>query len=551
MNKHYIIAAMAILSMSANATTTYTNEAVKNAKVVANAEDTNAEETEDDGTVVVDGFRCYLANDGTFSIKQIESINGEELVVPYTILYAGKYYNCETINLSNLHGEFDSEHNNIDTKIKPYVKSVVFSEGIKTLKGHFPLCYCKKVTLPSSVDSIQYTAFNYGIDAGHNDEEETSWWMEKYMTNFQAFDLEEFVVDKNNPNYTAKDGLLYTKDMKTLVSCPRGKRGVVIVPEGVETLAVACFSICNRLTEIQLPSTLRSLSEGYGRYAGFHYCLNLEKVNIPEGIEKITGGSFRHCDKLKSLTLPSTLKTLDVNYMEAPNDTRQLEVFGPMFSLEELDMENTAIEVLEGVYYGDNGEYGTVPFNERMPIKNLRFPKNIRVIGKKVFARVNPPTELHLPATIESLGEQFINPFIKYGENDIYGSSCSQTESPVKDIYCYWTTPLEVADNIFGYVKVKENRVTKNIFPQDWANLCTLHVPTGTVAAYRANSVWGKFKNIVEFTPTTGIDAITDNTATTVHQGIYTLQGMKIAYTQLDKLPSGIYIVNGKKITVR
>ena len=542
MKKHYIIAALAILSMNASATTS-PDETVSNAKVMANAED-----TEDDGTVVINGFKVNLSeSSATFDIRQIMSIEGEDLVVPYTLTYEGKEYHCDEVNMNNLCGEISRDNGYKDVTITPNVKSVTFSEGIKTLKGSFPLCYCKKVILPSTVESIKNTVFNYGVSAGYvNDDEERGWWMKNYNINFMCFDLEEFIVDKNNAHYTTQDGLLYTKDMKTLVSCPRNKKGIVVVPEGVEKLATGCFCICNRITEIQLPSTLKSVGDPVGRYAGFYYCLNLEKINIPEGVEALTGCAFRYCVKLKSLTLPSSLKTLDVEYTEDGGYTRTDAVFGPMYSLEELNLENTSIEVIEG-------KYNTTPFTDLPLVKNFKLPKNIRVLGDKALIGINPPAELHLPVTIESLGEQFIDPFKKGNENSIYLSSCKQTESPLKDIYCYWTTPLEVSDKIFGYVKVKEDRKTKEVFPQDWANICTLHVPTGTLSAYRANSVWGKFQNIVEFTPTSSIDAISDNTATNTNQGIYTLQGIRIAdsKTQLDKLPSGIYIIDGKKVSVK
>lgn len=531
MKKHYIIAALAILSINASATTTLpTDETVNNAKVMANAED--------DGTVVINGFKVYLSeSDATFSINQIVSIEGEDLIVPYTLTYEGKEYHCDKVNMNSLRGEISSDNGYKDVTITPNVKSVTFSEGIKRLEGSFPLCYCKKVILPSTVESIKNTVFNYGVSAGYtNDDEERGWWMENYNINFTCFDLEEFIVDKNNAHYTAQDGMLYTKDMKTLVSCPRNKKGIVVVPEGVEKLATGCFCICNRITEIQLPSTIKSVGDPVGRYAGFYYCVNLEKINIPEGVEALTGGAFRYCAKLKSLTLPTSLKTLDVEYTEEGGYTSTLSVLGPMYSLEELDLENTSIEVIEG-------KNNTTPFSDLPMVKGFKLPKNIRVLGDKALNGINTPAELHLPATIESLGEQFIDPF----------RVCTQTESPLKDIYCYWTTPLEVSDKIFGYVKVKEGRKTIEVFPQDWANICTLHVPTGSAEVYRANSLWGKFKNIVEFTPTTAIDAITDNTATNANQGIYTLQGMKIADSkaQLDKLPSGIYIVDGKKVSVK
>lgn len=43
----------------------------------------------------------------------------------------------------------------------------------------------------------------------------------------------------------------------------------------------------------------------------FAYCKQLEKVNLNEGLETISTSSFRECEKLTSITLPSTLKKID------------------------------------------------------------------------------------------------------------------------------------------------------------------------------------------------------------------------------------------------
>ncbi|MBR5764080.1 MAG: leucine-rich repeat protein, partial [Bacteroidaceae bacterium] len=79
----------------------------------------------------------------------------------------------------------------------------------------------------------------------------------------------------------------------------------------------------------------------------------------------------------------------------------------------------------------------------------------------------------------------------------------------------------------------------------------TLYVPTGTVAAYRATDGWKKFGNIVEEGTTTGIDDVEavepDNTLDTSMR-IYDINGKRLPATSLDELPSGLYIVNGKKV---
>ena len=352
---------------------------------------------EDDGSVVINGFKCYLnETEGTFSIAQIMSLSSEDLVVPYTVTYEGKEYHCDEINLTYLRGNIRDQED-----IIPDVKSVTFSEGIKTLKGYFPLNRCKKVTIPSTVESIEYAAFNYGVSAGYsNMDEEWALWQDKYNANFTCFDLEEFVVDKDNKHFTAKDGLLYTKDMKMLMSCPRNKNGVVEIPEGVETLANGSFCLCNRVTEIKLPSTLKNIGYGYGRYPGFYYCLNLEKINIPEGVETVYGGSFRYCVKLKSLTLPTTLINIDVNYHESADRIEQLNIFGPLPSLTELNWEDSGIESIDVP-----NDY-TKLFAAPVPTQNLRLPKHVKTICSNAFYGVNPPAVLHLPATIESLGEK-------------------------------------------------------------------------------------------------------------------------------------------------
>ena len=54
-------------------------------------------------------------------------------------------------------------------------------------------------------------------------------------------ELESISVHPDNPNFTSRDGLLYTKSMDTLVGYPTGKRrynpGIEVIPEGVKTIA--------------------------------------------------------------------------------------------------------------------------------------------------------------------------------------------------------------------------------------------------------------------------------------------------------------------------
>ena len=76
----------------------------------------------------------------------------------------------------------------------------------------------------------------------------------------------------------------------------------------------------------------------------------------------------------------------------------------------------------------------------------------------------------------------------------------------------------------------------------------TLYVPKGTVNAYMTTKGWEKFFKIEEEGTTTGIDDVeADNTLNTSN-AIYDINGKRLSATSLDELPSGLYIINGKKV---
>ena len=69
-----------------------------------------------------------------------------------------------------------------------------------------------------------------------------------------------------NPRFTVRDGVLYTKDMKELVSAFAPPQGTFAVPAGVEKICDCAFYNC-RLNGITFPDSLRDIG-----FAAFRYC---------------------------------------------------------------------------------------------------------------------------------------------------------------------------------------------------------------------------------------------------------------------------------------
>ena len=173
----------------------------------------------------------------------------------------------------------------------------------------------ESIDLPESLTTIGYRAFNacdkiksVFIPKNVNYIGVTAWG----NTNSK---LTEYVVDSENQTYTSLDGVLYTKDKKTLVSCPVSKPGVYTVPEGVVTLAEYAFD--SSKTGVILPSTLRTI--GDGAFSSYNYNRG---VVIPEGVTTIGANTFESAF-IQFLSLPSSLS--DETYNSLSLQTKNIQ----------------------------------------------------------------------------------------------------------------------------------------------------------------------------------------------------------------------------------
>ena len=139
--------------------------------------------------------------------------------------------------------------------------------------------------------------------------------------------LQEIVVDEENESYTAVDGVLYTKDMKTILCYPASKSGSAFtIPDGVETVGIAAVSSTG-LTEIVLPDSVSSVKRHCFSFnekleklhmdntaidqipvMSFANCSNLTDLTFSESTTYIDLAAFISCKKLSKITLPSNLR---------------------------------------------------------------------------------------------------------------------------------------------------------------------------------------------------------------------------------------------------
>ena len=88
--------------------------------------------------------------------------------------------------------------------------------------------------------------------------------------------LESIIVDENNENYCSVDGVLYDKDMTTLISVPSSWAGEKLeIPDTVTTFTDLAGVSCRFLKEIVFPRSIKIVGA-----KTFKNCENLELVTI-------------------------------------------------------------------------------------------------------------------------------------------------------------------------------------------------------------------------------------------------------------------------------
>ncbi len=142
---------------------------------------------------------------------------------------------------------------------------------------------------------------------------------------FGCFALRAIYVDEDNPYFTDIDGVLFSKDMKTMYLYPtyhiahlqdigKVEEGwydthpeTYDVPEGVEKIATGCFYKTWGIQQINLPSTLKEI----GKMAFFR-CQSLKLIDLPDGLEKIGSDSFSYCFSMTgALYIPKSVQQID------------------------------------------------------------------------------------------------------------------------------------------------------------------------------------------------------------------------------------------------
>lgn len=127
------------------------------------------------------------------------------------------------------------------------------------------------------------------------------------------FPISSILVEDGNKHFLSVDGVLYTKDKKTLISYPVNKQNQkYIVEEETEIMLESSFSSSKNLVSIVLSDKTKKIED----YV-FANCMNLQNIVLPRELISIGKSAFSRCICLLTITIPPNVQELDHSAFES------------------------------------------------------------------------------------------------------------------------------------------------------------------------------------------------------------------------------------------
>lgn len=299
------------------------------------------------------GYPVTAIGSGAFAGR----VNMTSLTIPDGVVSIGEeaFYSCtgmKTVSLSdNLKTIGKSAFDNCSS-----LSDLIIPENVTTI-SEWAFSSCKNlidIYIPANVSSLNATAFG------------------------MCLNLTSITVSIDNISYSSQDGILYNKDMTTLIIYPAGKTNpTCIIPDSVLHIGDYAFYKCYNITDISIPLSVVSIGN-----LAFYYCKELKNLQLPKNMISIGSHAFSYCKKLSVVTLPDSISHIG-SY-----------VFSYCENLTHISLPKSLTYI------------SSYAFRECKNLTSFTVSNNITSIEKGAFYCCNNLTSILIPNTVISIGDR-------------------------------------------------------------------------------------------------------------------------------------------------
>ena len=352
------------------------------------------------------------------------------------------------------------------------IPAIIANHPVTIARGAFRGCKMTELILPDSITTINSEAFEdcknlttihfpatFTDFHGKSENDGDNSGLESWIKGCDS--LKTFTISENNPCYKSMNGILYSKDGKTIGPVPPAIPFDSINFDGIS--AIGDFAFCGReiqRADIEIPSQITSIGDyafyGYGGswydydnvYEGsinikfserltaigdyaisnMHY---LKEIDLPDSVISIGKGAFASDHNLKSITIPPKMTVISDSLFkdcyeldtftlpEGITEIGKLAFYNNKFtniqlptSLKKIDDKAFLSSRLTSIVIPDSVEYiGESAFQYSASLKQVKLSKNLKKIEPHSFEDCRL-VSLEIPEGVIEIGEEAF-----YGNN--------------------------------------------------------------------------------------------------------------------------------------
>ncbi len=230
-----------------------------------------------------------------------------EVQLTNTIVSIGAYafYNCSSLTVIRLPDSLQNIEKGLFNNCSA-LQEIQLPSSLRTIAAE-AFCNCASLTelfIPASVSEISNYAFAADPEYGFPDGS-VGWTILGLYSYDPEFvnGLQKISVDENNRYFCTIDGVLFSKDMSTLLYYPQQKAGTeYTVPDNVTTIGTAAFYGNSNLQTVHFSESVQTIR----LYAFAHS--KVSDVTLPSRLNFIQPYAFAYCPNLTSITIPASVE---------------------------------------------------------------------------------------------------------------------------------------------------------------------------------------------------------------------------------------------------